>query len=453
MRTFLSALVVGVSLLSGCATHTVSVPPEQASTDVLLIDDEIKRLLIGQPTEPSLHQQLEQSEPFSLSMGTSLLGWLRQHEVPTSAFYDLSSEDRASLSRLPAGTLLKRIEEGGEAVGFAVMLDGQWLASHQAQAASALAPVSLVTNQPPVTLDRYDLPIMNGSLPATLQNSVLPSDLKESLEPVLARGFPESRFPQKGIMRLRVQSDATGDEVELASAVVSSNRGGSSQYIVRVAPEEGASPIYYDGHGRPLEAGWIGDPVDGEYRLTSKFDPQRRHPVTGRVRPHNGVDFAAPTGTPVVAASDGEVIHAGWQGSWGKLVVLSHDHGVQTRYAHLSSINGLSPGDRVGKGELLGKVGTTGLSTGPHLHFEVYQGGLPVDPQKFDPSEGIAGAAVAAAHVREHLEKYRAFEQASLSGLTEAPRYLAASTEILTGQGGPDDDQPLYSITPVIRHD
>lgn len=113
-------------------------------------------------------------------------------------------------------------------------------------------------------------------------------------------------------------------------------------------------------------------------RLTSSFGT-RRHPVTGGHRLHAGVDLAAPAGTPVQAFADGLVVQAGWAGGYGLLVAVAHRDGSQTRYAHLSRI-AVNVGQSVGAGQMVGLVGSTGLSTGPHLHFERRVGGLAVNP-------------------------------------------------------------------------
>lgn len=122
-------------------------------------------------------------------------------------------------------------------------------------------------------------------------------------------------------------------------------------------------------------------PVDGP--VTSRFG-MRAHPILGRVRAHNGVDLRAASGTPVRAAGPGVVTRAEYAGAYGNLVVVSHGERTETRYAHLSGIL-VQEGAAVLRGGTLGTVGSTGLSTGPHLHFEIRVDGSPVDPAPWLP--------------------------------------------------------------------
>lgn len=116
----------------------------------------------------------------------------------------------------------------------------------------------------------------------------------------------------------------------------------------------------------------------GTARLTSSFG-LRRDPLLGGWRNHSGVDLAASYGTPVLASGNGIVSRAGWQGGYGLLVSVDHGNGMQTRYGHLARLNVIE-GQRVNKGDLVGFVGSTGRSTGPHLHYEVRENGYAVDP-------------------------------------------------------------------------
>ena len=128
-------------------------------------------------------------------------------------------------------------------------------------------------------------------------------------------------------------------------------------------------------NGVPFAAGWLW-PVRG--RLSSGFG-MRRHPITQDRRFHAGIDLAAPLGTPVRAAADGQVRVTGRRGGYGRFVELDHGQGWTTRYGHLQQAR-VTPGQRVAAGEIIATAGSTGLSTGPHLHFEMRRHGRPVDP-------------------------------------------------------------------------
>jgi murein DD-endopeptidase MepM/ murein hydrolase activator NlpD len=155
-----------------------------------------------------------------------------------------------------------------------------------------------------------------------------------------------------------------------------------------------------DGHEQWLDAAGMGTPTGGftvpvaDARLSSGFG-MRFHPILGFSRMHQGVDLAAPYGTPIVAAAEGIVRFAGAHGGYGNFVQLQHGGGMGTGYGHMSGIV-VRVGEAVRQGELIGYVGSTGLSTGPHCHFEVYQNGLAVDPQtaNFAVAPQLRGAAL-----------------------------------------------------------
>jgi len=135
---------------------------------------------------------------------------------------------------------------------------------------------------------------------------------------------------------------------------------------------------YYDKDGWSLKKSFLKSPLPF-LRVTSGFTLRRFHPVLGKQRPHYGVDFGAPTGTPVMAAADGRVIHSGWINGYGKCVKIRHSPRLVTLYAHLSKIL-VNKGQYVRQGDTIGRVGATGLVTGPHLHYGMYRNGRPVDP-------------------------------------------------------------------------
>jgi murein DD-endopeptidase MepM/ murein hydrolase activator NlpD len=145
---------------------------------------------------------------------------------------------------------------------------------------------------------------------------------------------------------------------------------------------------YYNAEGRTLARSFLRFPVEFT-NITSKFSESRFHPVLKTSLPHTGVDFAAERGTPVRAVGDGVINQAGWNGSYGKLVEIQHDGTFTTRYAHLDAYgNGIQRGTVVKKGQIIGFVGSTGRTTGPHLHFELYKDQQYINPFSLDfPAE------------------------------------------------------------------
>ncbi len=142
-------------------------------------------------------------------------------------------------------------------------------------------------------------------------------------------------------------------------------------------PSDGGDADYFTPSGSSVRKALLRTPIDGA-RLTSGFG-MRRHPILGFSLMHKGVDFGAQTGTPIQAAGDGVVEMAGWNGGYGQYVRIKHGNGYATAYAHMSRI-GVKNGQRVRQGQIIGTVGSTGRSTGPHLHYEVMQNGKQINP-------------------------------------------------------------------------
>jgi murein DD-endopeptidase MepM/ murein hydrolase activator NlpD len=144
--------------------------------------------------------------------------------------------------------------------------------------------------------------------------------------------------------------------------------------------EDGESQGYYDASGRSLRKFFLKSPLNYR-RISSHFTHRRLHPITKTYRAHLGVDYAAPTGTPVVALGGGRVVKAGWINGFGNTVQIRHNETFLTQYAHLSAYaRGVRAGTRVQQGDVIGYVGQTGHATGPHLDFRVQQNGKWVNP-------------------------------------------------------------------------
>ena len=163
---------------------------------------------------------------------------------------------------------------------------------------------------------------------------------------------------------------------------------------------------FYEASGVGEERGGLMAPVPG--RMSSSYG-MRRHPILGYRRMHAGVDFKARHGTPIVAVTDGRVTGAGRMGGCGNAVRLRHGNGIDTRYCHMSRI-AVRGGQSVKRGQVIGYVGSTGLSTGPHLHYEMYRGGRSVNPAsvKFVTRAQLSGDELQ--KFREALRKIRTVE-------------------------------------------
>jgi murein DD-endopeptidase MepM/ murein hydrolase activator NlpD len=179
----------------------------------------------------------------------------------------------------------------------------------------------------------------------------------------------------------------------------------------------GGKPGYYDEQGRSLKRFFLASPLKFEPRVTSGFSYRRLHPVLGIRRPHLGVDFGAPRGAPVVAVSDGTVVSAAFTRGGGNTVTLRHTGGYETQYLHLSSFGtGIRAGAHVSQGEVIGRVGATGLATGPHLHYVLKRNGQHVNPlaehRRHPPGDPIS-AEHRAAFEKARAEAHNRFVSAS----------------------------------------
>jgi murein DD-endopeptidase MepM/ murein hydrolase activator NlpD len=172
--------------------------------------------------------------------------------------------------------------------------------------------------------------------------------------------------------------------------------GTANLRLYRYTPSH-AGADFFTARGESVRKALLRTPVDGA-RLSSGFG-MRFHPILGYTKMHRGVDFAVPSGTPIMAAGDGFVRDAGWHGGYGNLVVLKHTGTFETAYAHMSRIaTGLHPGQHVRQGQVIGYVGATGRATGPHLHYEIRIRGQATNPMsvKMQPGQQLVGKELTA---------------------------------------------------------
>jgi len=198
------------------------------------------------------------------------------------------------------------------------------------------------------------------------------------------------------------------------------NNAGRRVRAVRFIDADG-KPAYYDERGVSMRRFFLASPLKFQPVVTSAFSRSRFHPILREYRAHLGVDYRAPAGAPVVAVSDGVVVSAGSSGGSGRMVHLRHPNGFESEYLHLSAIT-VHAGARVHQGELIGRVGSTGLATGPHLDYRLKKNGAFINPLTAHRAMPPADPVPAARMVEFNEVRDRAFAAFSVPAVTRAAR-------------------------------
>jgi murein DD-endopeptidase MepM/ murein hydrolase activator NlpD len=225
---------------------------------------------------------------------------------------------------------------------------------------------------------------VESSMQQAIEDSGIPPKVMFQLAKVLSAKVDFSRDLRKGdTFRVIYPVYYRGEEkVETGSIIAAEFTNKNDTYQLIRYTDADNNVAYYDANGNSLERSFLRYPTNHK-RISSHFSPNRKHPVLGYRRPHYGVDLAAKAGTPIVAAADGKITHRGRKGGYGNTVMLDHGNGYTTLYAHMSRFaDGQRSGQRVSKGQIIGYVGSTGVATGPHLHYEFKINGKYQDPMK-----------------------------------------------------------------------
>ncbi|MFM4702947.1 murein DD-endopeptidase MepM [Aeromonas bivalvium] len=247
--------------------------------------------------------------------------------------------------------------------------------------------------------------VINGSFYVSARNAGVPASHIKKIANLFQWRLNFASDLKKGdkfkvlMQQETVQGKNTGNSQLLGVEVLSKGKRFSAWLA-----EDGN---YYDAEGQSLERGFRRYPTHSRYRISSTFNPARRHPITGLVRPHEGTDFAMPIGSPVLATGDGVVLKATRHPLAGTYVVIKHGRTLTTRYLHLSKLL-VKPGQKVKMGDKIALSGNTGRSTGAHLHYEVRINNRPVNPMtvKLPMAEPLSGKAK-----RQFLTKVQAYRK------------------------------------------
>lgn len=309
--------------------------------------------------------------------GESLLTFFEKHQIPRDVYFNLSKTDKELCSEIYAG------------VEFQVMY------TQDNKIEQALIPISeqmqihvFKDHNGKFTLDIIPIEYheIEQNIAIKIKNSPYQDILETTGNKALANEFILAFKNSVDFRRLRKDDVVTimfkqkirqGRYFGVPEILGASVKMRRKTYYIFQRPDD---KRYYDDKGKSLTSFLLKTPLRYT-RISSKFTHKRWHPILKRYRAHLGVDFAAPTGRKIFASASGRVIHKGRKGGYGKTIIIRHSNGLKTLYAHMNSYNNkLRVGSRVKQGRFIGRVGSTGRSTGPHLHFGLYKNGRAINP-------------------------------------------------------------------------
>ena len=407
-----------VALLLVVALRFTPALPEHRPAEVLQQGAAVEQARTAAPERAPVYATLEQ-----LERGETLIGLLKRAGISEDAAMEVVRAATASALNaryLRAGMKVEvRSDSAGESPRQLVFHLGVDRLLRLQRSDSGWSGVE---ERLPWTTDTV---VVGGTIHANLYQAMdssaaafFPGHSKDELAWALADIFEYkvdmSRDLQEGDkFRALVEREVTPNGATRIGKVLAANFSLSGTDVSAVRFDGGSSRAsYYDENGRSLRAQFLRAPL--EFRRISSTFGRRFHPILGRWKSHKGTDYAASSGTPVRAIGDAVVVRAGWGGGYGNVLELRHRNGYVTRYGHLRGFaKGVRPGARVEIGQTVAYVGTTGLSTGPHLHFEVLVGGVQRDSRT--ALRSTAGEPLSASE-RSAFDQLRERLLASLDG-------------------------------------
>ena len=280
--------------------------------------------------------------------------------------------------------------DGRHVASVALSDNGVYVAAQQPAVDAELVVAEEKATQPGV------LPTLHEGLWGTGLALGMPEEVLKNLSQIFSYDADyQTRLSPADNLEVIYSAEAEAGSAEIIYAALT--LGAATHAFYRFRSTEDGKIDYYDAEGKSAQKFLVRKPVT-QARFTSGFG-MRRHPIVKRYRMHTGVDWAAPTGTPILAAGDGVVEKIGTRAGYGRSITMKHLHGYETTYNHMSGYaKGLKRGDRVAQNQVIGYIGSTGLSTGPHLHYEVLVNSRFVDPMKIRVPRGreLQGAEMVA---------------------------------------------------------
>ncbi|WDL69474.1 peptidoglycan DD-metalloendopeptidase family protein [Helicobacter winghamensis] len=309
--------------------------------------------------------------------GQTLLTFFEKNAIPLKTYYDLAPEDKELADEIIGGSTYYALYDDSVLLQALIPINenSQLHIFKQGNKYGMRAiPIVYFSKEHTISLS-VDNSLYNDIIHLT-GDSFLASDFIQAYKGNVDFRREVRKGDQLAIIyerKYRLGKNFGAPNIKASTLKVSNN----NQYVIR--HEDGH---FYDLKGNNLSKYLLTIPLQYK-RISSHFSMGRKHPILGYKRPHLGTDYAAPRHTPIRASGNGKVIFAGTKGGYGRTVIIQHDNGYRTLYAHMHKIErGIRAGSQVKQGRKIGTVGSTGLSTGPHLHFGLYKNGNAVNPIK-----------------------------------------------------------------------
>lgn len=311
--------------------------------------------------------------------GETLLTFFEKHQLSKDIYFNLSKTDKELCSEIYAGVLYqKMIDENGKFEQALIPISEEMqihiFKNEEKKFVLDIIPIEFQEITQSITIPIQYSPYQD--IVDTTGNKALANEFIIAFKKSVNFKRLRKNDLVSIVFKQKIRMGRYFGTPEILGASVQIRK---KTYYIFQNPED---KRYYNDKAKSLTSFLLRIPLRYS-RISSKFTLKRYHPILKRYRAHLGVDFAAPTGRRVNATADGKVIHKGRKGGYGKTVMIRHKNGLKSLYAHLNSFNNkIRVGSRVKQGQYIGRVGSTGRSTGPHLHFGIYKNGRAINPLK-----------------------------------------------------------------------
>ena len=311
--------------------------------------------------------------------GETLLTFFEKHQIPKDLYFNLSKTDKELCSEIYAGVMFQIMNDAKNKFEQALIPISEEMQIHifknlAGQFELDIIPIQYREIQQNITISIQTSPYQD--IVEITGNKSLANEFILAFKKSVNFKRLRKNDTVSIIFKQKIREGRYFGTPEILAASVKMRR--KTHYIFQNPDDK----RYYNDEGKSLTSFLLKIPLRYK-RISSRFTQKRWHPILKRYRAHLGVDFAAPTGRQVFATADGRVIHKGRKGGYGKTVMIRHSNGLKSLYAHLNSYsNRIKVGSWVKQGTFIGRVGSTGRSTGPHLHFGLYKNGRAINPLK-----------------------------------------------------------------------